>query len=84
MGLRWNQHKGERTKGVDTARGGRKGVEGRLPFSTSQASLSRLSLVVVPIVMGLYRLFLPPLSLPMAQPWSLLSQYSDAALSHMI
>lgn len=64
MGLGWNQHKVERTKGVDTARGGRKGVEGRLPFSTSQAFLSRLSLVVVPIVMGLYRLFLPPLSYP--------------------
>lgn len=53
MGLGWNQHKVERTKGVDTARGGRKGVEGRLPFITSQAFLSRLGLVVVPIVMGL-------------------------------
>lgn len=64
MGLGWNQHKVERAKGVDTARGGRKGVEGRLPFSTSQAFLSRLSLVVVPIVPGLYRLCLPLLSYP--------------------
>lgn len=84
MGLGWNQHKVERAKGVDTAREGEKGC-GReaaiqhLPGLSFQAQLGCGA-----NSSGSLQIMSASTVLPMAQPWGLLSQYSDAALSCMI
>lgn len=77
MGLGWNQHKVERAKGVDTARGGERVWKGSCLFFQAQFGCGANS-------SGPSQIMSASTALPMAHPWGLLSQYSDAALSHMI